>query len=132
MSISQRHFVLQEQQQPCHHRNDRQVVKATFSMRLNILMRFRSFLGVCHNLCSEFVLDIGRLKEISTTFRNSMKLLWILLLTSTKCAIITRVLILNLIGHFCKFVTFSKMLARFQTSISQYCGITYAPVGAVQ
>ena len=24
-------------------------------------------------LCSEFVLDIGRLKEISTTFRNSMK-----------------------------------------------------------
>ena len=36
-------------------------------------MRLTS-LGVCHNLCSEFVLDIGRLKEISTTFGNSMKI----------------------------------------------------------
>ena len=72
LSISQRHFVLQEQL--CHHWNDRQVAKATFAMRLNILMRLTSFLGVCHNLCSEFVLHIGRLKEISTTFRNSMKI----------------------------------------------------------
>ena len=37
-------------------------------------MRLTSFLGVCHNLCSEFVLDVGRLKEISTTFTNSMKI----------------------------------------------------------
>ena len=37
-------------------------------------MRLTPFLGVCHNLCSEFVLDVGRLKEISTTFRNSMKI----------------------------------------------------------
>ena len=62
------------QEQPCHHRNDRQVIKATFKHALNILMRLTSFLGVRHNLCSEFVLDIGRLKEISTTFKNSMKI----------------------------------------------------------
>ena len=37
-------------------------------------MRLTSFLGVCRNLCSEFMLDVGRLKEISTTFRNSMKI----------------------------------------------------------
>ena len=37
-------------------------------------MRLTSFLGVCHNLCSEFVLHAERLKEISTTFRNSMKI----------------------------------------------------------
>ena len=64
LGLSQRNFVLQEQ--PCHHRNDRQVVKATFGMRLNLLMRLTSFLGICHNLCSEFVLG--------TTFRNSMKI----------------------------------------------------------
>ena len=37
-------------------------------------MRLTSYIGVSHNLCSEFVLDVGRLKEISTTFRNSMKI----------------------------------------------------------
>ena len=37
-------------------------------------MLVTSFLPVCHNLCSEFVLDFGKLKETSTTFRNSMKI----------------------------------------------------------
>ena len=53
------------QEQPCHHRNDRQLgCQGYIWHALNILMHLTSFLGVHHNLCSEFVLDIGRLKEI--------------------------------------------------------------------
>ena len=34
---------------------------------------FTSSLGDCHNFCSEFVLDVGTLKDILTAFRNSKK-----------------------------------------------------------
>ena len=34
---------------------------------------FTSFLGDCHNFCSEFVLDVGKLKEMLTAFGNSSK-----------------------------------------------------------
>ena len=88
------------QEQRCQHRNDRQVVKATFGMRLNILMRLTSFLGVCHNLCSEFVLDIGRLKEISTTFRNSMKIALNFIVNINQMRNNHESTYVNLIGHF--------------------------------
>ena len=90
------------QEQPCHHRNDRQVVKATFGMRLNILMRLTPFLGVCHNnyLCSEFVLDIGRLKDISTTFRNSMKIALNFIVNINQMRNNHESTCFNLIGHF--------------------------------
>ena len=45
-----------------------------FRMCLNkSFAMFTSFLGDCHNFCSEFVLDVGKLKEILTAFRNSKK-----------------------------------------------------------
>ena len=49
-------------------------------------------LGVSHNSCSQFVLDVGRLKEISTTFRNSMKI--------ALNFIVNIITYFNLIGHF--------------------------------
>ena len=58
---------------------------------LNLAM-LTSFFGVWHNLCSEFLLDGQKMKEISTTFRNLMKIARNFLLTSTKCPIVTRVL----------------------------------------
>ena len=92
----------------------------TFGMRLNIFMRLTSFLGVFHNLCSEFALDVGRLKEISTTFRNSMKIALNFIVNINQMPNNHERTYFNLIGHFfCKFLAFSKMLARFQISISQ-------------
>ena len=113
LSVSQRHFVLQEQ--PCHRRNNRQVVKATFDMRLNILMHLTSFLGVCHNICSEFVLDIGRLKEISTTFRNSMKIPLNFIVNINQMRNNHESTYFNLIGHFFANVWhFQKCLLDFK------------------
>ena len=34
------------------------------------LAMLTSFLGGCHSLCTEFLLDIRKLQEISATFRN--------------------------------------------------------------
>ena len=85
-------------------------------------MRLTPFLGVCHNLCSEFVLDIGRLKllkEVSTTFRNSMKIALNFIVNINQMRNNHESTYFNLIGHFDKFLAFSKMLARFQTLISQ-------------
>ena len=60
-----------------HQKNDRYVVKATFSMLLNkSFSMLTSFFGVRQNLPSEFVLDVRNLEEKSTTFRNSIKIVW--------------------------------------------------------
>ena len=63
-------------------------------------MRLTSFLGVRHNLCSEFVLDIGRLKEISTTFRNSMKIALNFIVNINQMHNNHENAYFNLIGHF--------------------------------
>ena len=63
-------------------------------------MRLTSFLGVRHNLCSEFLLDIGRLKEISTTFRNSMKIALNFIVNINQMRNNHESTYFNLIGHF--------------------------------
>ena len=69
-------------------------------MRLNILMRLTSFLRVCHNLCSEFVLDVERLRKISTTFGNSMKSALNFIVNINKMRNNHESTYFNLIGHF--------------------------------
>ena len=76
-------------------------------------MRLTSFLGVCHNLCSEFVLDVERLKEISTTFRNSMKIALNFIVNINQMRHNHKSTYFDLIGHF---------LANF--SHSQKCSIS--------
>ena len=62
-----------------------------FRMCLNkSFAMFTSFLGDCHNFCSEFVLDVGKLKEILTAFRNSKK---------------------NRLAFFCKYLESLKIIA---------------------
>ena len=74
-------------------------------MRLNTSFAMLTcFLSVCLNRCSELLRDVGKLNEISTTFRNSMKIAWNFLFTSMNSAIITR---LN------KKVIFCKVLAKY-------------------
>ena len=64
-----------------HQKKDRYVVKATFNMLLNkSFAMLTSFLRVRQNLPSEFVLDVKNLEEKSTTFRNSIKIVWNFLL----------------------------------------------------
>ena len=63
-------------------------------------MRLTLFLGVCHKLCSEFVLDIGRLKEISTTFRNSIKFALNFIVNINQMRSNHESTYFNLIGHF--------------------------------
>ena len=112
------------QEQPCHHRNDRQVAKATFGMRLNILMRLTPFLGVCHNLCSEFVLEIGRLKEISTTFRNSMKIALNFIVNMNQMRNNHESTCFNLTGHFLQIFWHSqKCLVDFKLRYLSKCSI---------
>ena len=63
-------------------------------------MRLTFFFGVCHNLCSEFVLDVGRLKEISTTLRNSIKIALNFIVDINQMCNNHKSTYFNLIGHF--------------------------------
>ena len=63
-------------------------------------MRLTSFLGVRHNLCSEFVLDIGRLKEILTKFRTLMKIVLNFIVNINQIRNNLESTYFNLIGYF--------------------------------
>ena len=63
-------------------------------------MRLTFFLDVCHNLCSEFVLEVERLEEISTTFRNSMKIALNFIVNINQMRNNHESTYFNLIGHF--------------------------------
>ena len=71
-------------------------------------MRLTPFLGVCRNLGSEFVLDIGRLKEISTTFRNSMKIALKFIVNINQMRNNHESTYFNLIGHILQIFGISK------------------------
>ena len=85
-------------------------------------MRLTSFLGVCHNLCSEFVLHVERLKEISATFRNSMKIVlnFIVNINQMRNNHDHESAYFNLIGHFLQLLHGEKFWTRTRSNIQTW------------